>query len=561
MKQCNRCGFTTDDDANFCPKCGNALSQVKRCPYCGSVTTAESNFCPSCGARISGMPAPSPNPPAYQQAPVMPMPAAAPDQVLSKPSGDKRGNKTAGVIKFLPAILLIIFSAACFISFLGSGFSFYNGYETIQESFFNTLARSDLFDVMLGEESGNPFWIMGIVLIAFAALSLIIGCRGFGMAARSKAGDSWTKAYRRTLNWGIVMYVFTLAVAAVYSCFVLNRVDLQFEGSSAYSYYSANIEMSLGAAPVAVMIACIVGIIGSIVFGVLKRSASKKYGNLDSLAPDTDIKMPATSGVRRGYYWTVLGSSLLFFIFAALLLVLFRGTLINKEAAGYGGNLYDLLSDDNYGLSTSMWVLGASGAFCLLVGLISVLVELGRRKKTINAVSRQIKPVKRTLFCLFLYCLVLGAIGYAYGKLCGTGLLYEASYLSEWGIDIMGPMLTNVTALTIVCLAITIILLILQCAVFNTHSFEPSAPAPAGPAAPVPMQPMYYGDAPPASGADDPFSSYPAAEAPSAEHRYEYNTPTMARVQDSAQQTAGQPEDDEFVVKPLSPWPRDDDEK
>lgn len=50
MKQCLNCKSMIDDDALFCPECGNKVESVKYCVSCGKEIDEDSDFCPYCGA-------------------------------------------------------------------------------------------------------------------------------------------------------------------------------------------------------------------------------------------------------------------------------------------------------------------------------------------------------------------------------------------------------------------------------------------------------------------------------------------------------------------------------
>ena len=68
MKICPQCGITTDDNANWCPTCGQPFPQIApryqprvqppaesfvSCPHCGSANQSGSIECQFCGLRIA----------------------------------------------------------------------------------------------------------------------------------------------------------------------------------------------------------------------------------------------------------------------------------------------------------------------------------------------------------------------------------------------------------------------------------------------------------------------------------------------------------------------------
>ncbi len=437
-------------------------------------------------------------------APVMPM--AAPVQ---QDRAGKKGNRLAGVLKFMPSVMLIVFAVVCFFCFLGAGYSYTVNSYTTSVPFYNSIMMRDMLDETFSTEGGSYLWIAGIVLIVLAVVSLIIGASGFGKAAASKAGQAWTKKYRKTFKWGVAMYLLVIIFAAVYCVLVIKRPDFQFADARTVP------DTAIGITPILLMVFSAVGIIGSIVISVIKGSAAKTYGNLDKLQAARELKHPATHGVRTGFFWTITGKSLLFFIFAVLLFVFFALTLVEDYGLGDGGSLYALLSDETYELKTAMWALLISAAICAVFGFISLMRDLGARKRIANATEQDKGAVKFSLFFLFLYVLVLGCIGYTYSQLDATGL---TALNDLFGGTILGPMMTALTALTSACLAVHIILLILQCAVYNTFDFDGTSaamaampPMPAG-YAPYPYPPMApYPPIPP----QGPYAGYaPMPQAP-----------------------------------------------
>lgn len=56
MKFCARCNKQFNTPGNFCPQCGNKLSEiasVKFCPACGKKLTADAKFCDGCGTNVN----------------------------------------------------------------------------------------------------------------------------------------------------------------------------------------------------------------------------------------------------------------------------------------------------------------------------------------------------------------------------------------------------------------------------------------------------------------------------------------------------------------------------
>ncbi len=52
MKKCIKCGVEYEDDARFCPKCGEPLQAENVCQKCGKPITVEDVFCRYCGHKI-----------------------------------------------------------------------------------------------------------------------------------------------------------------------------------------------------------------------------------------------------------------------------------------------------------------------------------------------------------------------------------------------------------------------------------------------------------------------------------------------------------------------------
>ena len=52
MSKCPNCGYESDSENKFCPKCGQ--KQTIKCPKCGNETSSENDFCPECGNKLSG---------------------------------------------------------------------------------------------------------------------------------------------------------------------------------------------------------------------------------------------------------------------------------------------------------------------------------------------------------------------------------------------------------------------------------------------------------------------------------------------------------------------------
>ena len=52
MKKCIKCGVEYEDDARFCPKCGERLIDENVCQKCGKPITIEDVFCRYCGHKI-----------------------------------------------------------------------------------------------------------------------------------------------------------------------------------------------------------------------------------------------------------------------------------------------------------------------------------------------------------------------------------------------------------------------------------------------------------------------------------------------------------------------------
>ena len=57
MKECQKCGKTYEDNAKFCPGCGEPVkveSTSPFCPQCGAKIENNAKFCASCGATVGG---------------------------------------------------------------------------------------------------------------------------------------------------------------------------------------------------------------------------------------------------------------------------------------------------------------------------------------------------------------------------------------------------------------------------------------------------------------------------------------------------------------------------
>ncbi|MCD8307489.1 MAG: hypothetical protein LUD51_04585, partial [Clostridia bacterium] len=433
--------------------------------------------------------------------------AAGPDDTGTK------ANREAGVFKFLPSILLIIFSVACFLGFMmGTGYSFTFRYDSCTATFFNSLFRRDMFVTYFGLVEGNPAMFTGIVLVLVAFLSLIIGASGFGKAARSKAGQAWTKQYKGTFVWGIIMYVLAILVALAYIYMASGKPEMLAD-----TRYYSDIIMSTGSVPVLVIVMAAICIVASICVSVIKGSATRTYGNLDQLQAAREKKSTAGHGARTGFYWTIIGKSLLFFIFAVLLFVFFRMNLFSSDLMGNEStSLYTLLFDaeyDPYGMRLAMFIIAVCAALCVIFGFISLMRDIARRKRIYTTSSQDIGSIKWSLFMMFLYCLMLAAIGYAYGKLDAGGYLAAEAEMSGYGYHIMGSLMTSIETLTIVCLIIHIILLVAQCAIHNVFSFGDDTPSRL--AAPMggygnPSAPMYAAVPP----AQNQYMTYAQTAAP-----------------------------------------------
>ena len=62
MKYCTQCNKQFNTPGNFCPQCGNKLSEiasVKFCPNCGKKLTPDARFCDGCGTSINNENAPN----------------------------------------------------------------------------------------------------------------------------------------------------------------------------------------------------------------------------------------------------------------------------------------------------------------------------------------------------------------------------------------------------------------------------------------------------------------------------------------------------------------------
>lgn len=50
---CKSCGYETDEQCRFCPKCGSPMTHIIYCRNCGKQIEDNNVFCPFCGTRIS----------------------------------------------------------------------------------------------------------------------------------------------------------------------------------------------------------------------------------------------------------------------------------------------------------------------------------------------------------------------------------------------------------------------------------------------------------------------------------------------------------------------------
>ena len=54
MKKCLHCSFENQDNACFCAKCGNKLSEKKVCPHChNEIDNSEAIYCLKCGKKLN----------------------------------------------------------------------------------------------------------------------------------------------------------------------------------------------------------------------------------------------------------------------------------------------------------------------------------------------------------------------------------------------------------------------------------------------------------------------------------------------------------------------------
>lgn len=50
---CKTCGYETDEQCSFCPRCGSRMTHFIYCRNCGKQIEDSNAFCPFCGTRIS----------------------------------------------------------------------------------------------------------------------------------------------------------------------------------------------------------------------------------------------------------------------------------------------------------------------------------------------------------------------------------------------------------------------------------------------------------------------------------------------------------------------------
>jgi len=55
--KCSKCNAEIDDNARFCPECGNKIEKLQFCANCGAKLEEGATFCSNCGEKIESLPA------------------------------------------------------------------------------------------------------------------------------------------------------------------------------------------------------------------------------------------------------------------------------------------------------------------------------------------------------------------------------------------------------------------------------------------------------------------------------------------------------------------------
>ena len=54
--KCSKCNAEIDDNARFCPECGNKIEKLQFCANCGAKLEEGATFCSNCGEKIESFP-------------------------------------------------------------------------------------------------------------------------------------------------------------------------------------------------------------------------------------------------------------------------------------------------------------------------------------------------------------------------------------------------------------------------------------------------------------------------------------------------------------------------
>lgn len=115
MNKCPKCG--TEFEGKFCPECGAEWQDKHVCPKCGAELKAGAKFCPECGFSLSAQTDEAPAP-VGEVAPAADETAVSSAATVAAHSGSGGAQKKLfSVFRFLPALLLLGFSALCFLFF------------------------------------------------------------------------------------------------------------------------------------------------------------------------------------------------------------------------------------------------------------------------------------------------------------------------------------------------------------------------------------------------------------------------------------------------------------
>ncbi len=232
--KCFRCG--TEFEGNFCPECGTKWEEGKTCPQCGAALPGNAKFCNECGYSFL-KPAPSSQVPAGS-APTTPARASRP----ASPQKSGKGLLTLYTVsRFLPAVLLAVFSVLLFLLCLAPAAVMPGG-----ELFGETIPSESLGSVyeMLSGEIVPSLKGCCVSLIVFASLMVAVS-----------AGVLFYRE-KRAVACYVLGYAFLFAVFIV-SCAMFVIIGKEDEGMGM---------LAAGSAPILILVF-------SLLFGLLAAAA------------------------------------------------------------------------------------------------------------------------------------------------------------------------------------------------------------------------------------------------------------------------------------------------